>query len=365
MNHLWSLIPGTLQQHQRYSDRDDHHQRPTTADEQRRGYEATTSNSQQQGMIPLLPGGKRPRGLVDGASCRRRYAPDVHPPLSDTARRHRARAASRLRARRQALAAAAATAAATGGSGSPKSSSLSRVESNASTADMNTTDGGGGVVAESEGGNSGGSGADNNCGSSPNDKNVKTEGSSSVDGAVADGDAVVGSGDGGGDIDSDASGNGGKAVAASPSGNNKSNGDKDESCNGSSSSTPKVGELFELMRSVSATAFGNTSGAGRGAGGACDVSRAGSIGGGGSDDPSSGGEGRGESREIGKPVKYKHRQIAARSRKRTRGRFVSEKAPAFVSITEFMAQRSAERERQREEKVVSATPVVVSGVGAG
>ena len=40
-----------------------------------------------------------------------------------------------------------------------------------------------------------------------------------------------------------------------------------------------------------------------------------------------------EGREVGRPVKYKYRQEAARSRKRTRGRFVSEKAPAFVSIT--------------------------------
>ncbi|CAM9633863.1 unnamed protein product [Sphacelaria rigidula] len=373
MNHLWSLIPGTLEQQQRLSDHDHHHQRATIADEERRGYEATTLNRQQQGMIPLLPGGKRPRGLVDGASGRRRYAPDVHPPLSDTARRHRARAASRLRARRQALAAAAATAAATGGPGSPKSSSLSRFESNASTASMDSVDsgggggGGGGVVAESDGGNSGGPGADNNCGSSSNDKDEKAEGSSSIDRVVADGDAVVGSGGGGGDIDSDASGNGGKAVAASPGSNNKTNNDNNDSSNGSSSSLPKVevGHLFELMRSVSATAIGNTSGAGRGAGGVCSVSHGGLIDSGGSDGLSNGGEDPGESREIGKPVKYKHRQIAARSRKRTRGRFVSEKAPAFVSITEFMAQRSAERERQREEKIVSATPAVVSGVGAG
>ncbi|CAM9441196.1 unnamed protein product [Choristocarpus tenellus] len=47
-------------------------------------------------------------------------------------------------------------------------------------------------------------------------------------------------------------------------------------------------------------------------------------------------------------VKYKYRQEAAKTRKRTRGRFVSEKAPAFISITELMAIRRAERERLKQ-----------------
>ncbi|CAN0486891.1 unnamed protein product [Ectocarpus sp. 12 AP-2014] len=108
--------------------------------------------------------------------------------------------------------------------------------------------------------------------------------------------------------------------------------------NNNASSSSKVGDLFQLMRNVTMS-FGG--GGGRdGAGGAVD------------------GE-ENLAREPGKPVKYRYRQEAARSRKRTRGRFVSEKAPAFVSITELMALRRAERERQQKAET---TPVPV---GAG
>lgn len=109
----------------------------------------------------------------------------------------------------------------------------------------------------------------------------------------------------------------------------------DSSSLSSSSLTPsKVGDLFELMRSVSENAAAAALAVESGGVGRSDV-------------------GAGESREmIGRPVKYKYRQEAARSRKRTRGRFVSEKAPAFVSITELMATRRAERERQKKDETV-------------
>ncbi|CAN0449016.1 unnamed protein product, partial [Hapterophycus canaliculatus] len=97
-----------------------------------------------------------------------------------------------------------------------------------------------------------------------------------------------------------------------------------------SSNSSKVGDLFQLMRNVTMS-FGGGGG-----------------GGGGSTDLVDGEENL--ARELGKPVKYRYRQEAARSRKRTRGRFVSEKAPAFVSITELMALRRAERERQQKDE---------------
>lgn len=243
MNHLWSLIPGSLIPGTLRQRTPDHRH---TTDDKRRGYEP----DQQQGMS-FLPGGKRPRGLVDDAACGRWYPPDVHPPLSDVARRHRARAVARLRARRRALAAASAASSAL-----PKASSLTRFSSSTSNVSTDSSDSsGGGGIAESNDHNSGG-------------------------GAGAD-----------------ATGSCKKAEASSVEG-------------------------------------------------VTDVSE----------------ETSGESRELGKPVKYKHRQIAARSRKRTRGRFVSEKAPAFLSMTELKALHRAERERQQQQEV-PATPVV-SGVGA-
>ncbi|CAM9313325.1 unnamed protein product [Discosporangium mesarthrocarpum] len=57
-------------------------------------------------------------------------------------------------------------------------------------------------------------------------------------------------------------------------------------------------------------------------------------------------------------VKYKCRQEAARMRKRTKGRFVQEKAPAFVSVTELMALRRAERMQLEQAHPVPAYGVV-------
>lgn len=261
---------------------------------------------------------RRPLTL-DAAS--RVFAPDVHLPLSDSHRRHRARALARLRARRRALAAAAAA-------GGPRPTSLTRHGSD-SSADADDGDGGDendkrsagtGPTIKSDHVDANGGDASLPCGNPPADSTGVGNSSSSGCGSISVG------------------------VGGSTGGNSSSVG---STTNNASS---KVGDLFELMRNVSANAAAAAL--------AAEGERVGGGGGGG------GGGGRNlgeavEGRELGRPVKYKYRQEAARSRKRTRGRFVSEKAPAFVSITELMALRRAERERQQQDDVA---PVFV---GAG
>lgn len=124
------------------------------------------------------------------------------------------------------------------------------------------------------------------------------------------------------------------------------------------------GDLFELIRNAPMNAAAAALAVEGGAGGGASGGGSGNAGSAGDSRSSDDREVGGESREVGKPVKYKYRQEAARSRKRTRGRFVSEKAPAFVSITELMDLRRAERERQQQQEAHPA-PVVISGVGAG
>lgn len=298
---LWSLIPGTIQ---------------------RRSSQASTGSTLTSGESSPVLGSelsyelgftaamcKSPQYLtIDAAG--RWFPPDIHPPLSDRARRHRARALARLRARRRALAAA-------GLSSDRKLSSLRRNASDTST-DAESFDGGGENNLCSPRGSNLGKGKEEVEGGDPkagdcsaagsgllsmSPDRVDNQNSESAEGVVKEGD--------------------GDGTKVNPT-----------SINASS----RVGDLFELMRNVSA----NAAAAARAAegGGRSDTELA-------------------EGRELGRPVKYKYRQEAARSRKRTRGRFVSEKAPAFVSITELMALRRAERERQEQK---DAAPVFV---GAG
>lgn len=304
INNLWSLIPGTIPQKN-----------------------TSVSNGVNLAKVESSSGIGRERsfdlGYATGMSTKsstlltidtagRWYPPDIHPPLTDRARRHRARALARLRARRRALAAAQAC------SADRKPSALKRNLSECTT-DVDSNDGNGehesgaGAVAvahnsgrEVDGNTALGKGGaiagslfvDQSCG-------VSTITAAACDGGVAR--------EGGGSI--------AKAITSS-----------------NTSTSSKVGDLFELMRNVSANAAAAALAAEGGLHPDGDVS---------------------EGRELGRPVKYKYRQEAARSRKRTRGRFVSEKAPAFVSITELMALRRAERERQQQK---DSTPVFV---GAG
>ena len=316
-----------------------------------------------------------------GFNSDRWYAPDVHLPLSDIARRHRARALARLRARRRALAEAAQAAGAGTGAGTgtgrpdPVKRDYSGTTNEADSGSDGENDGddqhrgkvfvvqgeggraaplpraisgglvrgvSGGVVRAVSGGSEIGGGGNGEEEAATADSAVK----GGINGSGADGvspasaaaaaagaDGVASTATAAATSRSESGPDGGGAPGApSSTGPNKNAAGKNN----------KVGDLFALMRNVtmSVGAGGAVGGDGGGGGGAAD------------------GE-ENLNRELGKPVKYRYRQEAARSRKRTRGRFVSEKAPAFVSITELMALRRAERERQAKEE---ATPVPV---GAG
>ena len=192
----------------------------------------------------------------------------------------------------------------------------------------------GGCGGQGEGFDGGGGG-----GGGGGDGGVSRE-ASGVASARERGGAGRGGGGGGGNSTAAIAAAGADSNNASNSnggGSSSNNGSNGGSSSSSSKNAPKkVGDLFELMRSVSVNAA------------AAALAAEGSGGAGGRAD----GEAVEGGREVGRPVKYKYRQEAARSRKRTRGRFVSEKAPAFVSITELMALRRAERERQQKDGVV-------------
>ena len=359
---MWSLIPGTLER-QGSSRLGDHNANGGVGN--RAGGAGAPPHSQQQ--------------LSRGTSCNsdRWFAPDVHLPLSDIARRHRARALARLRARRRALHEAALIP----GRPAPVKRHSSETTNEADSGSDEDDDGGGGgggggghrskvFLVEDKGGVarvvSGGltrgvSGgvvrAVSGCSAVGDAAAAGSGENKQADGAAAN--VVLDGNTDGGDKEGvsppasggDGSSSGKAEAAASARATSSTSGDNPpEVAAASSSSAPasggnrgggngnggasKVGDLFELMRNVTMS-FG-TGGGGDAADGEENLAR-----------------------ELGKPVKYRYRQEAARSRKRTRGRFVSEKAPAFVSITELMALRRAERERQQKGE---ATPVPV---GAG
>lgn len=372
INNLWSLIPGTLGR-QGSSRLDDHN-----------NVTAAGSNGATGGRAPP----HSQQHLSRGANCNndRWFAPDVHLPLSDIARRHRARALARLRARRRALSEAALIP----GRTAPvkRHSSETTNEADSGSDGENEDDDAGGdsggqqrhrskvfVVEAAEGGLarvvsggltrgvSGGVVRAVSGGGSATDETTAGSGNEPADAAAA---VVLDHNTDRGDKEgvSTAAGGGGcngkaETAAARATSTTAASADNYAAAAASSGSSPapapnaaaadapgggkggnggsaasKVGDLFELMRNVTMS-FG-TGGGGDAVDGEENLAR-----------------------ELGKPVKYRYRQEAARSRKRTRGRFVSEKAPAFVSITELMAQRRAERDRQQKEE---ATPVPV---GAG
>lgn len=338
INNLWSLIPGTLEREGSRST----------------GHHNNATNGNMSNGAP-------------GQQCivrDRRYAPDVHRPLSDIARRHRARALARLRARRQAL---AETALSSGRPAPVKSQSSETTDEADSHSDgkndrhddhqrhrskVVVVDGGGGVARAVSGGVSRGvsgsvpralsggpastTGGTSAAGAGDSEDKAAAAAAATVDGSSASGEegaspATAGSRNGSAAPETTITAT--KTTPAAPAGGN-SRADDDAADNSSkaapgNSNASKVGDLFELMRNVTMN-FGTGGDAVNG-----EESLA---------------------RELGKPVKYRYRQEAARSRKRTRGRFVSEKAPAFVSVTELMALRRAEREQQKNEEV-SPVPV--------
>lgn len=296
INNLWSLIPGSVQRKSSQA---------SSVSEVTLGESLPALGKERSYDLGFATALKSSHLLtIDAAS--RWFPPDVHPPLSDRARRHRARALARLRARRRALAAA-------GASSDRKLSTLRRQPSDTST-DAESIDSGGDHIQSGfimagtmsckqdiHGIGTVWDGARSAAGFSQSFS--CSSGSEKIDPSMM---AKDGSGDA----------------------------DGDQTLTMMSS---KVGDLFELMRNVSANAAATALAAEGG-------SRS---------------DGETECRELGRPVKYKYRQEAARSRKRTRGRFVSEKAPAFVSITELLALRRAERERQQQKDVAPVS------VGAG
>ena len=316
IDQLWRLIPGS-------STKVELSQRETTLDISRHGsggsFSAKDAKTHNNVSTPHACVGRgAQQSKSDHELSGRQTVHDVHQPLSNRQRMHRARAVARLRTRRRALVIAEAAAAAGRAPGGVKrrlSDTTVEIESSDSENDRP-----GGIESKEADTAGSKSGSDmSSRRSSGRDGSETTRASSE---SFMDVRRVV-------------------AGARDPRKKLKAKSlDITDSSNTTSTGTPsKVGDLFELMRSVSVNAAAAAlavEGGGRRSNGEAD-----------------------EIREVGRPVKYKYRQEAARSRKRTRGRFVSEKAPAFVSITELMATRKAEREQQEQQ---DTAPVPV---GAG